>query len=334
MRIAYPFQRTCTLFILLCIIGMFASACQTSPEVAQLPSATSLPAATPVVLNLAESTRNLGSIPTSSPPPMQPTLPPVTPLPTFTLPAPQTALSRPEADVLAAIPIGLSAEGREIHARRFGSGPVRIVLAGGMHGGWEANTVALMEGLIAHFEANPGDVPPDVTLYLIPVVNPDGLPRGRTADGRFNAHGVDLNRNWGCGWQAEAYWRDQAVSAGERPFSEPETQALSAFLMQVQPTAALFYHSAAGGVFAGNCAQPLRDADSAQMSAVYGEAAGYSFGQSFSAYPVTGTAASWADGQGIASADVELYTSTDAEFERNLRGVLALMAWASGAAGP
>jgi hypothetical protein len=66
------------------------------------------------------------------------------------------------------------------------------------------------------------------------------------------------------------------------------------------------------------------------MSAVYGAAAGYSFGQPFSAYPVTGTAAAWADGQGIAAADVELYTSTDAEFARNLRGLMALMAWASG----
>jgi hypothetical protein len=330
MRMARPFHRRCTLTFAALIIGMFAAACQTSPEAVILPTEARLPAATPAPLLMA--TRGLGAIPTDIP---LPTAVPVTPLaapPTFTLPALPTSVQMP-ADAAAStgdIRIGTSAQGREISARRFGSGPVGIVLAGGMHGGWEANTVVLAEQLIAHFERNPGDLPPDISLYIVPAVNPDGLPRGRTPEGRFNARGVDLNRNWGCGWQAEAVWRDQAVSAGAGPFSEPETQALSAFLMQVRPAVALFYHSSAGGIFAGRCAQPIRDADSETMSAVYGAAAGYSFGQPFSAYPVTGTAAAWADGQGIAAADVELYTSTDAEFTRNLRGLMALMAWASG----
>jgi hypothetical protein len=66
------------------------------------------------------------------------------------------------------------------------------------------------------------------------------------------------------------------------------------------------------------------------MSAVLGEATGYHYGAAFSAYPVSGTASNWADGLGIASADVELVTWTDSEFERNLRGVMALQRWLTG----
>ena len=162
---------------------------------------------------------------------------------------------------------------------------------------------------------------------VVPAANPDGLLRGQSPEGRFNSHGVDLNRNWGCGWQPAAVWRATPVSPGTGAFSEPETQALAAFITRLQPEAALFYHSKAGGVFAGDCADGPDAVDSAQMSAVYGEASGYDYGQAFSAYPVTGTAASWADSQGIYSADVELETSNLTEFDANLRAVLALLAW-------
>jgi hypothetical protein len=230
-----------------------------------------------------------------------------------------------------AILVGQSAGGRAIWARRFGTGERIIMLVGGMHGGWEANTVALVNELIAHFDANPDDVLSGVSLLLIPAANPDGIPYGRTPEGRFNANGVDLNRNWSCGWSASAVWRDQPVNPGAIPFSEPETRALAAFIGQVRPSVALFYHSAADGVFAGNCGERGgATVDSWVMAGVYGEAAGYSYGQAFSAYPVTGTAASWADGQGIASADVELRSWSESEFDANLRGVMALQRWILG----
>lgn len=220
--------------------------------------------------------------------------------------------------------IGHSTEGRVLEAWRFGRGDHALLLVGGIHGGWEGNTVTLMNELAAHFAANPGDILPQISLLVLPVANPDGLVHGRTPEGRFNASGVDLNRNWACGWQAEAYWRSQTVDAGQRAFSEPETRALGAFIREVRPAVVLFYHSAAAGVFAGQCEG---DHGSAAMSAVLGEATGYSYGSAFSAYPVTGTAASWVDGQGIPSADVELASWRDSEFERNLRGVMAVQAW-------
>lgn len=223
--------------------------------------------------------------------------------------------------------VGLSVEGRAILARSFGSGERHLLLVGGMHGGWESNTVTLMNQLMTHFAANPDAVLPGMTITLIPAANPDGLVRGREEDARFNANGVDLNRNWACEWSADAVWRGQSVDAGARPFSEPETQYIADFIRQTQPDTVLFYHSAAGGVYAGNCEG---DHGSMLMSEILGQATGYSYGQPFTAYRVTGTAASWADGEGIPSADVELLSWTESEFEQNLRGIIALQEWLTG----
>jgi hypothetical protein len=232
--------------------------------------------------------------------------------------------------------IGRSVSGRALLARRIegaslGTPPRVLLLVGGMHGGWEANTVALINELIAHYADNRADIPPGITLVFVPIVNPDGLLYGREAAGRFNTNGVDLNRNWGCGWQSEAFWRDMTVNAGAYAFSEPETSALADYIQALRPTVALFYHSAAGGVYAGSCESSIYGAQGAAasdaMAAVYGEAARYRFGEAFDAYPVTGTAAGWAAGLGIAAADVELQTWTQPEFERNLAAIQAVMEW-------
>lgn len=250
--------------------------------------------------------------------------------------APSAPLSEPTPTVLMqaaatldpnALLVGHSVQGRPITARRLGSGPRVLLLVGGIHGGWEENTVSLIHELIAHFETRPADILPGMSLMFVPAANPDGLVHGMTETGRFNANGVDLNRNWGCEWSADARWRDQSVFAGDEPFSEPETRALSAFIQNLRPVTVLFYHSSAGGVFAGECAG---DHGSALMSQILGQATGYSYGQAFSAYRVTGTAASWVDGLGIPSADVELLTQTDNDFARNLAGIMALQRWLAG----
>jgi hypothetical protein len=167
-----------------------------------------------------------------------------------------------------------------------------------------------------------------VALWIVPALNPDGVARGRVLEGRFNDHGVDLNRNWGCDWEAVAYFQNREVSPGAAAFSEPETQTLAALILEVRPAVVLFYHSAADGIFTGTCNGD--DAGAGGMAAELGEAAGYSYGETFSAYRVTGTAPSWVAAQGIASADVELATWRTTEFERNLRGMMALQCWVLG----
>ncbi len=218
--------------------------------------------------------------------------------------------------------VGHSADSNPIVVQQFGDGSMPILLVGGIHGGWEMNTVLLMNEVAAHFAAHPEDIAPNVSLYVIPAANPDGLRHGRTAEGRFNANGVDLNRNWGCDWSEEAYWRQQRVNPGSAPFSEPETQVLRDFILELQPVVVVWYHSAAAGVFAGRCGED--DHGAAQLARVIGEATGYASDGPFSAYKVSGTASDWIVGQGIPSMEVELESWRVTEWERNHAGIMAL----------
>ena len=335
--------------IVILIILMFPSACQETTVPSAAPT---LPIQTPVTLQNIRPTLTPRAIvaliptvvpttiPTDPPSPIPPTalqtlptLPPLpfsSPSPVFTLdpnatPSGTPVLTRPPA--ANTFIIGQSAEGRDILAWRFGRGDKTLLLVGGIHTGFESNTVLLINALVAHFEGTPVDVLPGMSIILIPVLNPDGLVRGRNADGRFNANNVDLNRNWGCDWTATAYWKQEIVNPGTRPFSEPETQALQTFIQQIRPTAALFYHSAANGIFEGTCNDVV---DSAQLATILCDASGYPYGKPFTAYTVSGTESNWADGQGILSADVELAGTRDAEFDRNLRGILAVQCWITG----
>ncbi len=274
-------------------------------------------------------------LPNASPTParllIQPTLTPhrVGDIPAWTItPSPviatATPMPSPTLTFSTMTEIGRSVGGRALTAQRIGTGSHVLLLVGGIHGGYEANTVTLMNQLIDHFVAQPNDLPADTALLIVPVANPDGLAVGESPGGRLNEDGVDLNRNWGCNWSPNAYWRSQRVNPGAQAMSEPETQALAALIQAERPAAALFYHSAAGAIYAGDCDGSH---GSAALGALLGRAAGYSYGSGFSAYPVTGTASDWVDGLGIPSADVELSTHGDSEYARNLRGVIALLAW-------
>jgi hypothetical protein len=257
---------------------------------------------------------------TATPIPGDPTVTPIfvpqaaTVTPTFVLP---TLTAYPND---MRFTLGQSVEGRDIWAWQFGDGPFTLVLVGGIHGGFEGNTVVLAEELVEHFRETPEDVLAGVRLVIIPVSNPDGLLRGRDLAGRFNARGVDLNRNWGCEWSETAFIRDIPVDPGPRPFSEPETLALRTYFVASNPDAVVFYHSQAGGIFMGEC----NGSDPAGwMGELLSRSTGYPYGR-FDYYEVSGDATNWLAERGIPAAIIELYTSTESESDRNLRGVMAL----------
>ncbi len=217
--------------------------------------------------------------------------------------------------------IGKSVEGRDIWAWQFGEGIYTIVLVGGIHGGFEGNTVILAEELIDYFRTHPEDVLPKVRLVIIPAANPDGLVRGSELEGRFNARGVDLNRNWGCEWSDTAVLRDIEVSPGSRPFSEPESFALRAYFVAEPPDAAIFYHSAAGGIFLGQCGE---EPPAIWMGELLEDATGYPHQSSWHYYEVSGDATNWLANRGIPAAVIETYTKEETDFGINLAGVIAL----------
>jgi hypothetical protein len=212
-----------------------------------------------------------------------------------------------------------------------------VVVVGGIHGGYEWNSVLLAYRFLAYFGSYPEAVPENVRLHIIPTGNPDGIAAvtgqvgpfaatsisGDTTIGRANGNGVDLNRNWGCDWSAEALWREVPVSGGTEPFSEPETRALRDYFSQAGIEVVIWLHSAAGQVIPAGC-EDVTHRPSEVAAVLYGEAAGYPIG-AFTAYPISGDAGNWLAQQDIASFTVELSDHQNVEQDRNLRGLLSLL---------
>jgi murein peptide amidase A len=79
--------------------------------------------------------------------------------------------------------------------------------------------------------------PSGVDLWLVPNLNPDGY----AADTRQNAHGVDLNRNFGAMWERIGH-RGSLQWSGPRPFSEPETRIARRLILRLRPALTLWFH--------------------------------------------------------------------------------------------
>jgi hypothetical protein len=243
---------------------------------------------------------------------------------------------RPEHEV-----IGTSVQGRAIEAYTEGGGKTHLLFVGGIHGGYEWNSVLLSYQFIDYIKADPSIIPSNLTLTVIPSLNPDGVyevvgKEGRFAlsdipkttmpvgTGRFNAHNVDLNRNFDCNWKPKSMWRGNVVSAGTRPFSEPEASTLRDFVVKHDLSAVIFWHSQSNAVYASACKNGIIPETLAIMNA-YAHASGYPSIKSFDAYEITGDAEGWLASIHIPAITVELKTHESVEWERNLKGIKALL---------
>jgi len=224
--------------------------------------------------------------------------------------------------------IGQSVAGRDIAAYTFGTGEVDILLVGGIHGGYEANTVRLAEAVIGEFGGSGYmTIPKNITVHIIPNLNPDGYALPDTAtnfDRRMNTNGVDLNRNFDCRWEAESVWRNNAVSGGTGPFSEPEAIALRDYVASTSPQAAIFWHSQASAVYTSECGAGVVTLGDDLMN-IYAAAADYRAAGLWTAYPVTGAAEDWLASIGIPALTVELETRDSIEWQRNWAAVQETM---------
>ena len=242
--------------------------------------------------------------------------------------------------------IGHSVNGRDIDAYTYtpsrdieGAPKEHILFVGGIHGGYEWNSVVLAYEFIDYLEANLSVIPLNITVTVIPSANPDGVYKvvgkeGRftvadvpddvaTAPGRFNANEVDLNRNFDCKWQPESKWRDAVVSAGTSPFSESESKVIRDFVLKNRPNSVIFWHSQSGSVYASECEEGILP-ETLDIMNVYANASGYSPVSSFDAYPTTGDAEGWLASIGIPALTVELTTHKSIELGKNIKGVKAL----------
>jgi predicted deacylase len=181
---------------------------------------------------------------------------------------------------------------------------------------------------MAHLADQPEQVTADVTLWIVPVVNPDGYARERGSGGRANANGVDINRNfpalWEPNWPRAGCWDLRPISSGSAAASEPETLAVMAFLLREQVEALVSYHSAALGIFAGGQPPDPRSEELAQALSI---ASGYAYPPLDAGCAYTGQLIDWAAASGIAAVDVELTTHYRLDLEENLALLETFLEW-------
>lgn len=90
--------------------------------------------------------------------------------------------------------VGQSVQARDIFGRKFGNGPIKILMWSQMHGNESTTTKALFD-LMNFLESNESrakEIAKRFSLYIIPMLNPDGS----FAYTRENANGKDLNRDF------------------------------------------------------------------------------------------------------------------------------------------
>ena len=237
--------------------------------------------------------------------------------------------------------IGKSVEGRPVEVYTFGNGATRLTFVGGIHGGYEWNSVLLAYTFIDFLTSHKEIIPNNLTIQVIPSANPDGLYKvtgkvGRftvadvstdkkiLATGRFNANDVDLNRNFDCKWKPKSTWQSKIVSAGTGAFSEPESKVIQNFMLKNRPSAVVFWHSQANGVFASQCEKGILP-DTLTLMKTYSDASGYPAIKTFDAYATTGATDDWLASINIPAITVELKTHEDLEWGRNLAGIKALI---------
>lgn len=273
------------------------------------------------------------------------------PTPTVT-PTPNTPVVKEEVTPATSTPvtevvrgpesvIGKSVDGMDIKAYHFGEGDKEVLFIGGIHGGYSWNTALLAYELIDWLKATPGVVPKDVTVTIIPVLNPDGLKLATGKDGRFtasdvstseatrisgrfNANEVDLNRNFDCEWEATGTWQNRSVSGGSSAFSEPESSAIKTYVSQTEPVAVVTWYSASGGVYASNCNKGVSSGTEA-LTNLFAKAAGYTAHEEFDYYEITGDMVNWFASQNIPAISVLLTDHKNTELTKNKEGVKAVL---------
>jgi murein peptide amidase A len=164
----------------------------------------------------------------------------------------------PTSTILETRVIGQSVQGRDITAYRMGTPGGRPVLLIGVIHGNEAKGLGITQ-LIRTMPTSPG-----IDLWIIDSINPDG----QAANIRYNANGVDLNRNVSFNWTYIPKTDPDGEYSGEAPDDQPETQALEKFVGEIKPYITIFWHQDANRVSPGGAHRdiPIRFAELVGLS--------------------------------------------------------------------
>ncbi|MEO0529269.1 MAG: DUF2817 domain-containing protein [Planctomycetota bacterium] len=137
-----------------------------------------------------------------------------------------------DAVAIEMLQLGNSVEGRPITVSVHGEpdAPETVLVIASIHGSEPAGT-PLVERLEAWLVEHP-DVTANCRVAVVPIANPDGYEKRE----RYNANGIDLNRNY------PADNRTDHATHGETPLSEPESRALMRALQTFNPVRVVSLH--------------------------------------------------------------------------------------------
>jgi g-D-glutamyl-meso-diaminopimelate peptidase len=180
--------------------------------------------------------------------------------------------------------IGKTHFGRTIYGIKLGEGKRSIVLIGAHHGREWMTSMLLMKKLEGYAKAyqNQTDfgtfstkILNDVSIWFIPMLNPDGVTIQQNTLEKFPYHhrkhlismnegfdnferwkanglGVDLNRQYPTGWKELNHQPDfpsYQFYKGRKPLEAKEVKVLTQFIRKINPVIAIAYHSSGEEVF-------------------------------------------------------------------------------------
>ncbi len=125
---------------------------------------------------------------------------------------------------------GTSLEGRHITTEILGQGPKNLLFLAGIHGD-EDDGIRTLKQLTRYLQQNP-----EFLTGRRVIIVADSNPDGRIRQSRFNARGVDLNRNF-----PSRNWK-RSQRSGRRPLSEPESQWLYQLIRHYPPQLIIAMH--------------------------------------------------------------------------------------------
>ncbi|MEH7179631.1 M14 family zinc carboxypeptidase [Neobacillus vireti] len=180
--------------------------------------------------------------------------------------------------------IGETHFGRNIYAIKLGKGKKNIVLIGAHHGREWITSMLLIKKLEEYADAYhrkvkfgsfSTDVLNDVSIWFIPMLNPDGVTIQQNELDSFpnrftkkllrmnddlknferwkaNGVGIDLNRQYPAGWKGlkdGPTYPNYQFYKGRRPLVAKEVIYLTNFIDEVNPEIAIAYHSSGREIF-------------------------------------------------------------------------------------
>lgn len=176
-----------------------------------------------------------------------------------------------------AFSIGKSVMNKDIPCLKIGKGKKKLFLSGAYHGLEYLTAAFLMrftENYAQRLENGDEEIQKlydKVTLYIVPMVNPDGVdiainglditnPYHRALISmvgihsfhnvwQANARGVDINHNYDANWKMVMDRPSPSKYGGERAESEPETRAVVDFVRKMDFDMLLAFHSQGGEIY-------------------------------------------------------------------------------------